>query len=172
MPGSFQAPCVELSEGEIGLAVALWRVCGLTRPWNDPEADAKRALRGGDEGGASTILAVWGAGGGPAQAPAHDSRSLVGTAMVGHDGHRGWVYYVAVHPQAQRRGIGRHLMRACEEWVAARGIPKLQLMVRTDNQQAHEFYRRLGYDVQECAVWGRRLSDGLQLHEEGPQSHE
>jgi len=56
--------------------------------------------------------------------------ALLGTAMVGHDGHRGWVYYLAVAPREQRRGLGRRLMQACEQWVHARGIPKLQLMVR------------------------------------------
>ncbi len=77
--------------------------------------------------------------------------------MVGHDGHRGWVYYLAVTPAEQRRGLGRRLMQGCEEWVRARDIPKLQLMVRTDNTPAAAFYQRLGYAVAEVTVLGRRL---------------
>ena len=64
-------------------AVALWRETGLTRPWNDPYADLARALAGPT----STVLGAQDADG-----------CLVGTVMVGHDGHRGWVYYLAVRP--------------------------------------------------------------------------
>ena len=122
-------------------AVALWEECGLTRPWNDPWADLDRALAGPS----STVLAAVVDGG------------LVGTAMVGHDGHRGWVYYLAVAPAAQGRGLGRELMAAAEEWVAERGIPKLMLMVRSTNPAVLGFYERLGYVVEDTAVLGRRL---------------
>ncbi len=85
-------------------AVALWQQTGVTRPWNDPHADLHRAATGS----ASTVLA------------AIDRDRLLGTAMVGHDGHRGWVYYLAVTPGEQRRGLGRRLMQECEQWVRAR----------------------------------------------------
>jgi ribosomal protein S18 acetylase RimI-like enzyme len=123
-------------------AVALWHAAGLTRPWNDPEADLRRALRGPD----STVSAV-----------AEDG-ALLATAMVGHDGHRGWVYYLAVAPSARGRGLGHRLMEACEAWVAERGIPKIQLMVRTDNDAARGFYERLGYEPSDVVVLGRRLA--------------
>ena len=97
---------------------------------------------------ASTVLA-WVADG-----------SLLGTAMVGVDGHRGWMYYLAVEPSASGTGIGRSLVRACEEWVLARGIPKLMLMVRSDNRDVLGFYDALGYEVNEVATLGRRL-DGV-----------
>jgi ribosomal protein S18 acetylase RimI-like enzyme len=122
-------------------AVALWHEAGLTRPWNDPLADLDRALAGP----ASTVLAAF------------DGTRLVGTAMVGHDGHRGWVYYLAVPSDARRHGIGTALMHACEAWLVARGIPKLQLMVRNDNDAARAFYPPLGYDVVDVTVFGRRL---------------
>jgi ribosomal protein S18 acetylase RimI-like enzyme len=124
-----------------GEAVALWEECGLTRPWNDPYADLDRALAGPS----STVLAVV------------DDGVLVATAMVGHDGHRGWVYYLAVSPSGRGRGLGRALMAAAEEWVAARGIPKLMLMVRSTNTEVLGFYARLGYAVEDTAVLGRRL---------------
>jgi ribosomal protein S18 acetylase RimI-like enzyme len=122
-------------------AVALWHDVGLTRPWNAPEADLRTAL----SGDSSTVLALL------------DGDALLGTAMVGHDGHRGWVYYLAVSPAAQGRGLGRRLMRACEDWVSAQGIPKLNLMVRTDNAAVRAFYDRLGYTESEVVVLGRRL---------------
>ena len=124
-------------------AVDLWHATGLTRPWNDPHADLRRALAGPD----STVLA------------ALDGQDLLGTAMVGHDGHRGWVYYLAVAPQSQRRGVGRTLMTACEQWVRARDVPKIQLMVRHTNAAAVGFYTALGYVDADCTVLGKRLDE-------------
>lgn len=132
---------VVLPEALFPAAVSLWHETGLTRPWNDAAADLRRALRGPD----STVLA-WVA-----------DDLLVGTAMVGHDGHRGWVYYLAVDHDHRQRGVGRMLMRACEAWVLERGVPKLQLMVRSGNDEVLAFYRRLGYEVSDVVTLGRRL---------------
>jgi hypothetical protein len=131
----------DLPAARVDDAVALWQHCGLTRPWNDPHEDAGRAL----DGSASTVLACL------------RDDELLGTAMVGHDGHRGWVYYLAVRPDEQRGGLGRALMAACEQWVVARGIPKLQLMVRNDNDDVLAFYERLGYADDDVVVVSRRL---------------
>lgn len=122
-------------------AVALWHDAGLTRPWNDAATDLDRALAGP----ASTVLCVL------------DGDVLVGTAMVGHDGHRGWIYYLAVAGQARRTGVGTALMRGCEAWLVERDIPKVQLMVRRDNDVAASFYTPLGYDLVDVTVLGRRL---------------
>jgi ribosomal protein S18 acetylase RimI-like enzyme len=122
-------------------AVALWTEAGLTRPWNDPVADCRRALVGPD----STVLA------------ARDDAGLVGTAMIGHDGHRGWVYYLAVADRCRGRGLGRQLMEACETWLRAREIPKVHLMVRRENAQVLEFYAHLGYEPSDAVVMARRL---------------
>jgi ribosomal protein S18 acetylase RimI-like enzyme len=86
-----------------------------------------------------------------------DDDRLLGTAMVGHDGHRGWLYYLAVVSAARRRGVGTALVRACEAWLVERDVPKLQLMVRRDNDAALAFYAPLGYDVVDVTVLGRRL---------------
>jgi ribosomal protein S18 acetylase RimI-like enzyme len=126
----------ELSETDRAKAVQLWMATGLTRPWNDPAADFDRAL----EGRTSTVLGV------------RDEDELVATAMVGHDGHRGWVYYVAVEPGRQRQGIGAALMHAAEEWLRSDGAVKIQLMVRHSNEGAADFYEALGYHDAEVRV--------------------
>lgn len=123
-------------------AVALWHEAGLTRPWNDPHGDLRRAM----DGSSSTILAA-----------TDDDGRLLGTAMVGHDGHRGWVYYLAVATAERRRGLGRALMEACEQWLRDRGVPKVNLMVRHSNRAVVAFYEALGYADGEVVVLGRFL---------------
>lgn len=132
----------QLAPDRIDDAVALWRHSGLARPWNDPADDARLAL----QSPASTILAGL------------DGDALMATAMVGHDGHRGWVYYLAVQEDARGRGHGRAMMGACEAWLAERGIAKLNLMVRGDNAQVRGFYAALGYDGDDVMVLSRRLN--------------
>lgn len=134
---------IDLPESHVPDAVALWHEAGLTRPWNDPAADLRRAL----DGGSSTVLAILA-----------EQGQLLATAMVGHDGHRGWVYYLAVHPARQGTGLGRRLMDACEAWVHERGIPKIQLMVRDTNLEAQSFYEALGYERNAVTVLSRWLA--------------
>ncbi len=86
--------------------------------------------------------------------------------MVGHDGHRGWVYYLAVSPTARGAGLGRELMAACEQWAVARGVPKLMLMVRASNDAVLGFYDSLGYAAEDTVVLSRWLNGG------GPPSPE
>jgi ribosomal protein S18 acetylase RimI-like enzyme len=130
-----------LSPADADDAVALWTQAGLTRPWNDAGADFRRAVAGP----ASEVLGV------------RRDGALVGAAMVGHDGHRGWVYYLAVADAARGEGLGRELMVAAEAWLVERDIPKIQFMVRNDNTAVLEFYDHLGYATQDCLVLGRRL---------------
>lgn len=137
----------DLEQDRVGEAVALWHACGLTRPWNDAEGDARRALAGP----ASTVLA--------ARSP---DDALLGTAMVGHDGHRGWVYYLAVAASGRRQGTGSALMTAAEDWLRGRAVPKVQLMVREGNEPARGFYASLGYTDQATTVLGRFLDPDLQ----------
>ena len=84
---------------------------------------------------------------------------LAGSVMVGFDGHRGWVYYLAVAPDRRRSGLGRVLMAAAEAWLRARGAPKIQLMVRADNEAALGFYEALGLERQQVVTLGRFLKD-------------
>jgi len=81
----------------------------------------------------------------------------VATVMLGHDGHRGWVYYLAVTGDCQGLGHGKAMMRAAERWMAARRVPKLQLMVRADNAGAIGFYETLGYERSDVVVLARWL---------------
>lgn len=130
---------------EEGALIALWRECGLTRPWNPPQGDIALLRRSGH---GEILLAL-------------DGEAVVGSVMVGHDGHRGWVYYLAVAPEHRRGGIGARLMRAAEEWLAARGIRKLELMVRNGNAEVVGFYGRLGYAPEPVTVMSRWL-DGTE----------
>ena len=121
--------------------VALWAAARLTRPWNDPRADHDLALTTAT----STILL------------AEAEVGLVGSVMVGFDGHRGWVYYLATAPDSRAQGIGRALMTAAEGWLKALGCPKIQLMVRGDNGSARGFYDALGYELQDVVTIGKHF---------------
>lgn len=130
----------------VDAAVALWRQAGLTRPWNDPHQDCLRALTGEE----STVLVAQDAAG-----------ELVGTVMVGQDGHRGWIYYLAVDERLQGHGLGKQLLIGAEDWLRRRGVPKLMLMVRQENAAVQDFYRGLGYTDQDTVVLGRWLDRTL-----------
>ena len=121
---------------------ALWREVFPGSPvWNHPETDIKRKLAVQRE-----LFVV-----------ATVDAEIIGTAMAGYDGHRGWVYYVAVNPKHRRTGIGRALMSSVEEGLARLGCPKLNLQVRASNHQAVAFYERLGYEVEDRVSMGKRL---------------
>jgi len=133
----------EAQAADQAAVIALWHACGLTRPWNDPVQDFTRAL----DGATSTVLVADGEGG------------AAGSVMIGDDGHRGWVYYLAVAESARRTGLGRALMAAAEDWLRARGCPKIQLMVRDSNAEALGFYAALGLEPQGVVTLGRFLKD-------------
>jgi ribosomal protein S18 acetylase RimI-like enzyme len=128
-------------ESDRASLIALWRRCGLTRPWNDPETDIDLAVAAPD---AAILVGTL-------------DDQLVASLMLGFDGHRGWIYYLAVAPEHQERGIGRGMMGAAEAWMRARNAPKIQLMVRHENHAALGFYAALGYEVQMTSVLGKRL---------------
>jgi ribosomal protein S18 acetylase RimI-like enzyme len=89
---------------------------------------------------------------------AAEDGKIVGTAMSGYDGHRGWVYYVAVHPDYRRRGIGSALMRMVESTLMEIGCPKLNLQIRAENEPVKAFYEALGYTVEDRISMGKRLN--------------
>lgn len=112
--------------------VRLWRDAGLVVSYNDPSRDFMFALSGD---GSDVLVGI------------DDAQAIVGTVMVGHDGHRGWLYYVASDPARRGLGIGRRMIAAAEGWLKDRGVRKVQLMVRESNEGVVNFYERLGYDV-------------------------
>jgi ribosomal protein S18 acetylase RimI-like enzyme len=130
-----------IEDGDIADVIALWQRCGSTRAWNDPAGDIARARK---ETNATVLLG-------------RNDGALIASVLVGHDGHRGWVYYVTVDPDHRHKGYGREIMTAAENWLRARGIEKLQLMVRGDNAKVHAFYEALGYYDQERVVFAKWL---------------
>ena len=122
--------------------VALWRACGLTVPYNDPATDFRFARAGA----ASDVLVARAADG-----------AVAGTVMVGHDGHRGWLYYLAAAPSRQGEGIGRLMVEAAEHWLRMRGIVKVQLLVRETNTKVVGFYQHLGFEVAPRTVMSKWL---------------
>jgi ribosomal protein S18 acetylase RimI-like enzyme len=130
-----------ITEADIEAVITLWKHCGLTRPWNDPRADIDLAMRSAD---AEVLVG-------------HLDGAVTATVMVGFDGHRGWVYYLAVDPEVRLGGLGRRMMMAADDWLRARGAPKIQLMVRDENTGVAAFYERLGYELQPTKVFGKWL---------------
>lgn len=128
---------------DIPAIVSLWQQAGLVRPWNDPEKDIAFARNSGH----GEILV------------GREQGVLVASVMVGHDGHRGVVYYLAVDPDHQKKGLGRMMMQSAENWLKARGVWKLNLMIRAENDMVRSFYEALGYQPEERIVMARRLAE-------------
>ena len=135
-----------IADADVAAVAALWQRCGLTRPWNDPTSDIAFARKGPN----SAVLV------------GRQDGAIVATVMVGHDGHRGWFYYLGVDPGLQGRGFGRAMTQAAEAWLTARGIAKAQLMVRADNDRVRAFYEALGYGEQQRILLAKWL-DGRPL---------
>lgn len=112
--------------------VALWRACNLVASYNDPVADFRFAKAGPSS---DVLVAIDEAG------------DVVGSVMVGHDGHRGWLYYVAADPASRSTGVGRLVVQAGEDWLRQQGVVKVQLLVRRTNTEVVGFYEHLGFEV-------------------------
>jgi ribosomal protein S18 acetylase RimI-like enzyme len=121
--------------------IALWEAAGLTRSWNDPRKDIERKR---------SVRREW---------------FLVGTVddavmasiMIGYDGHRGWINYLAVAPAHRLQGHARTLMGEAERLLAAAGCPKINLQIRAGNASVIEFYKSIGYAQDDVVSFGRRL---------------
>lgn len=121
--------------------IELWSRCNLLRPWNDPKKDIQRKLA------VRPDLFLVGVLGG----------EIVATVMVGYEGHRGWINYLAVSPDHQRKGFGRRMMEEAERLLRAEGCPKINLQVRGENEVVIKFYESLGYSVDRVVSMGKRL---------------
>ena len=130
-----------IGDHDLDRVVALWRASGLVVPHNDPVEDIA-FCRGSGHG---DVLV------------AEEKGAIVAAAMVGHDGHRGWVYYVAVDPERRSRGWGQRIMDAAEAWLSRRGVRKMEFMIRNTNLPVREFYAHLGYEEEPVIVMSRWL---------------
>ena len=118
-----------------------WLTCGIKiRPGDDDDSLARFAARNPD------LLIV-----------AEEHGHLVGSALAGWDGRRGWLYHVAVHKDERRRGIGRDLVAEIETRLRALGCPKLNLIVWDDNTYAMRFWESLGYRREKTAEYAKEL---------------
>ena len=133
----------EYRESDRDAVVALWRECGLVRPWNDPVKDIHRKLRvQRDLFRVGTL-----------------SGRLAATVMAGYEGHRGWINYLAVAREYRGRGFGRRLMDEAETRLRAIGCPKINLQIRRSNTEAIGFYHSLEFAEDDSISMGKRLID-------------
>ena len=130
-------------ESDHEAVVDLWRACELVVPWNDPAKDISRKLLIQRDMFLVGIL---------------DTR-LIATVMVGYEGHRGWVNYLAVAPDHQKRAFGRRMMDEAEVHLRALGCPKINLQMRSSNAGVIDFYKRIGYSLDDSVSMGKRLEE-------------
>jgi ribosomal protein S18 acetylase RimI-like enzyme len=121
--------------------INLWKTCNLTKSWNNPEQDINRKLKDSPE------LFLVGT----------INDIIFSSVMAGYDGHRGWIYYLAVVPEYRKQGLGRRIMAAAEEKLLAIGCPKIDLMVRKNNPDVITFYEKIGYGHDEVVTMSKRL---------------
>ncbi len=121
--------------------IDLWRRCGLVVPQNDPKKDIEMKLQVQPE------LFFVGA----------ISNRIVSTVMSGYDGHRGWIYYLAVDPDYQQNGIGRRMVEKAEMKLRKLGCQKINLQVRNSNKSVIAFYEHIGFLDDDVLGMGKRL---------------
>ena len=121
--------------------IALWEAAGLTRSWNDPRKDIERKR---------SVQREWFLVG-------VEGDAVMASIMIGYDGHRGWINYLAVDPAQRKKGHARALMREAERLLAAAGCPKINLLIRGGNASVRGFYEAIGYAQDDVVCFGRRL---------------
>lgn len=129
------------NSGDRNSIVQLWKDCGLVVPWNNPQLDIERKSEDNPEEILVGLI----------------NDDVVASAIVGYDGHRGWVYYLAVHPQHQRKGLGNQIMKYAENHLLKSGCPKINIMVRMTNLNVIKFYESIGYKKENIVTLGKRL---------------
>lgn len=130
-----------IEDADVGAVVALWKASGSLRPWNDPRADIARARAAEN---AEVLVGLF-------------DGAMVAAVMVGDDGHRGWVYYLATQPEQRNQGHGATMMHHAEAWLRHRGCPKIEVMIRSENEAVREFYTALDYRQEPRAVMSKWL---------------
>jgi ribosomal protein S18 acetylase RimI-like enzyme len=123
--------------------VALWKMCELTVSWNNPHKDIARKLQVQPE---LFLVGILG-------------NSLIATVMGGYEGHRGWINYLAVHPDFHGKGYGQGIMNSVETVLREMGCPKINLQIRRGNDKIASFYQKLGFTSDNVVSMGKRLED-------------
>ncbi|HLK13606.1 MAG TPA: GNAT family acetyltransferase [Fimbriimonadaceae bacterium] len=132
----------EMREADAAQVIALWdQVFAYPAPHNRPERAIQDKLAYQPE-----LLFV-----------ATEGEKVLGTVMGGYDGHRGWIYSLAVAPEARRRGIGSALVRHVEGVLLAQNCGKVNLQILADNDGVVAFYKKLGYTVEPRISMGKVL---------------
>lgn len=123
----------------------VWSLARLMAPDRNPRSEIQKKLRHSPESFFVGTL----------------EDKVVSTVMVGYDGHRGWIYLLAVRPDLQRKGIGRQMMEHVENWLREHGCVKVKLQIDESRGDVAGFYRKLGYEVQPLVSMGKwfRVSD-------------
>ena len=131
----------QYEEADRDEVIYLWIQCGLVVPQNDPNRDIERKLKVNPE---------WFLVG---ELEGH----IIATCMAGYEGHRGWINYLAVAPRYRRRGFAAKLMQEAERILQKAGCPKINLQIRTSNSDVIEFYKAIGYSIDDVVSMGKRL---------------
>ncbi len=121
--------------------VRLWQRCNLVRSQSNAHLDIARKMKVNPELFLVGLI----------------DGEVVATVIGGYEGHRGWINYLGVDPDYQRRGLARQIMMAVEEKIRAMGAPKINLQVRADNAGVVPFYEVIGYAVEDRISMGKRL---------------
>lgn len=129
--------------GDESDVIDLWRECGLVVPWNNPETDIQRKLSTSPDLFYVGLL----------------DDELIASCMAGYDGHRGWIYFLAVKSDYQRKGFASMVIDHAESELIKLGCPKVELMVRKTNENVISFYQSAGYDIDPVIVLSKRLTE-------------
>ena len=130
-----------IADGDEDGVVDLWEACGLLRPWNAPLDDIALARRTAD---CEIFIG-------------EDDGKIIASALAGSDGHRGWLYYVAVSTERRGENLGTAMVAHAEAWFRNIGILKVELMIRPENEGVRAFYESIGYVVEPRVVMSRWL---------------
>ena len=131
-------PFQSIDEAEV---IQLWMDCGLVVPQNNPKRDIERKMRVNPE-----LFLVGELDG-----------KIIATCMAGYEGHRGWINYLAVAPPLQRQGYAKEIMAAAERLLSKAGCPKINLQVRSTNAKVIDFYKSIGFKIDDVVSLGKRL---------------
>jgi len=122
--------------------IKLWKICNLIVPKNDPKLEINSKVCFQPD---LFFVGLF-------------QKKLISTIMVGYEGHRGWINYLVVHPDYQRRGFGRQLMKYATNILLNMGCQKINIQVRESNRSVIQFYKKLGFTNDEVLSYGKRIS--------------